>query len=56
MLGMMVSVHAIEHLDRHSEKAGRFPFVDAGLHEPGRRGVPQGVRHDLALNAGEPDG
>jgi hypothetical protein len=34
MIGMMVTVDAVEHFDTHAKKTGRFPFVDAGLHEP----------------------
>ena len=46
VFGMVMTVNAIKHLDRHAEKAGRLPFVDAVLHQPGRRGVTQGVRTD----------
>jgi hypothetical protein len=27
-------VHAVQHLDRHAEKAGRLPLVDPALHQP----------------------
>ena len=43
---MMVPVHAVEHFDAHSEEPSSFPFVYAGLHEPGRRSVPERVRSD----------
>jgi hypothetical protein len=41
---LVVTIYAIEHLDRHAQKAGGFPLVDASLHQPGRRGVSQRVR------------
>jgi hypothetical protein len=28
MLGMMVAVDAVEHLDRHTEEVGGLPLVD----------------------------
>ena len=46
VFGMVMTVNPIKHLDRHAEKAGRLPFVDAILHQPGRGGVTQGVRTD----------
>jgi hypothetical protein len=39
MLGVVMTINAIKHFDRHAEKAGRLPFVDTVLHQPGRRGV-----------------
>jgi hypothetical protein len=38
MLGMMMTIDTVDHLDAHAEKARRFPFVDARLHQPGRGG------------------
>jgi hypothetical protein len=37
----MMAIHTVEHLDPHSEEARGFPLVHAGLHEPGRSGVPR---------------
>lgn len=34
-----MAVDTLEDLDGDGEKAGRFPFVDAGLHQPSRGGV-----------------
>jgi hypothetical protein len=53
IFGMMMTIHTVEHLDAHAEKAGCFPLVDAGLHKPRRRRVPQGVRRDRSLQASE---
>src|SRR5262245_2914902 len=53
MFGMMMTVNAVEHLDRHTEKTGRLPFVDAVLHQPGRRGVAQGMRTDASAHLGQ---
>jgi hypothetical protein len=53
MFGMVMTINAIQHLDRHAEKARRFPFVDAVLHQPGRRGVPQRVRTDPSSHLGQ---
>src|SRR6266571_3597581 len=33
VVGVMVAVDAIEHLDAHAEEAGSFPLVDARLHQ-----------------------
>src|SRR5579862_2546200 len=51
MIGMMMAINAVEHLNTHAEKSRCFPFVDAGLHEPRRRGVPQRVRSYPALES-----
>jgi hypothetical protein len=32
MIGMMVTVDLVEHLDAHAEKTRRLPFVDTRLH------------------------
>jgi hypothetical protein len=39
MFGVVMTVNAIKHFDGHAEKAGRLPFVDIVLHQPGSRGV-----------------
>src|SRR5712691_3561015 len=46
---MMMTVHAVNHLDGHSEKSGSFPIVDASLHQPSRCGVSQRMRRDVAF-------
>ena len=56
MVGMVMAVDAVEHLDAHAEEAGSFPLVDARLHEPGRSRVPQRVWVYLALQFCEPHG
>ena len=53
MIGMMVSVNAVEHLDAHAEEARGFPFVDTRLHQPRRRGVTQRMRADTAVEIGQ---
>src|SRR5262245_47158248 len=50
VFGMVMTINAIKYLDRHAEKAGRLPLVDAVLHQPGRRGVAQGVRADASAH------
>jgi hypothetical protein len=49
MIGVMMTVDTVEHLNAHAEKSCGLPLVDAGLHEPCRRGVPQRVRSNLAI-------
>jgi hypothetical protein len=53
MLRVVVTADPVEHLNRHTEKASRFPFVDASLHEPRCRGVPQRMRCHVGTEAGE---
>lgn len=48
MVGVVMTINAIKHFDGHSEKAGRLPFVDAILHEPGCRSVAQCVGTDTS--------
>lgn len=36
VIWVVVPIYAVEHLDRHAEKSSSFPFIDAGLHQPGR--------------------
>ena len=48
MVGVMVAIDSIEHLDAHPQKARCLPFVYAGLHQPGRRCVAQRVRCNFA--------
>lgn len=53
VFGVVMTINAIKHLDRHAEKAGRLPFVDTVLHEPGRRGVAQRVRTNSPAHLGQ---
>jgi hypothetical protein len=43
MIGMVMTVNPIKHLDRHSKEPSRFPFIDAVLHQPRRCSMAQGV-------------
>src|SRR4029079_15776312 len=56
MIGVVMTVNPIKHLDRHAEKAGGFPFINAVLHEPGCRRVPQSMRRDVAAHATQTKG
>lgn len=49
-----MAVDSIKHLDGHAEKTCRFPFIDAGLHEPSGSGMPQRMWRDLAIETSEP--
>jgi hypothetical protein len=43
---MMVTIDAVEHLHAHAKEASGLPFVDAGLHQPGRSRMPKGMRRN----------
>jgi len=51
---VVMAIDAIKHFDRHAEKAGCFPFIDASLHKPRGSSVPQGMRRDAAIEASKP--
>jgi len=55
MIGMMMAVHAIEHLHAHAKEAGGLPLVDARLHQPSCRRVAQSVGRDISSKFCEPD-
>jgi len=40
MIGMMMAVNPVEHLEAHAGKFRRLRFVDACLQEPSRCRVP----------------
>ena len=40
---MMVTIHAVGHLNAHAKEAAGLPFVDAKLHQPSCCGVTQRV-------------
>ena len=44
MIRMVVAVRAQQRLNAHTKIAGSFPWIDASLHEPGRRGMTKRVR------------
>ena len=46
---MVVTIGVDQCLDRHPQKARRLPWIDAGLHEPRRRGVPENMRQGNAV-------
>jgi hypothetical protein len=48
IVGVMVTVDAVDHPNADAEEASGFPFVDPRLHEPGRGGMAQGVWCDVA--------
>jgi hypothetical protein len=52
MRRMMVAVPLRQHLDRHAEEARRLPCVDARLHQPSGRCVPQDVRRHIRAETG----
>src|SRR5262249_10355357 len=56
VIGMMMSINAVKHLDTHSEKPSRFPFVDTGLHEPGRCSVTERVWSDSSAKTSQAHG
>src|ERR1700722_5484523 len=50
---MMVAIRFLKNFRRHPKEPSCFPEWHATLHQPGRRGVPQGVGGDLADKTGE---
>jgi hypothetical protein len=44
IVGMMVTVDALQRLDGHGEEPGRFPLIDTLLHQLCGAGMPQRVR------------
>ena len=48
IVGMVVAVGALKHLNRHAKIACRRPQIDPALHEPSCRRVPHGMRGDGA--------
>jgi len=55
VVGMVVTVDAIQRLDAHAEEARRPPHGDPVLHQPGRRSMAQRVRRDLARKPRQPN-
>ena len=55
VIGVVMTVNALQHFDAHAQKSRRFPPVDARTHQPGGRRVPQGVRRDPARGLGQPN-
>ena len=53
MIGMVMAVHAVQHLDAHAEKPRGFPLIDPRLHEPCGARVPQRVGADVAVDLRE---
>src|SRR5437870_3458402 len=53
---MMMSINAFERLDTHPEKACSLPYRYARLHEPGRRGMAEGVRSNTSIKPGQCNG
>src|SRR5207253_6919626 len=51
VIRMVVAIRAQQRLNAHAEITGSFPWIDAGLHEPGRRSVAERVRRNFS---GEP--
>jgi len=47
MVGVMMTVHAVDHLDAHAKEACGFPAIDASPHQPSRRRMTQGVWRDF---------
>jgi hypothetical protein len=50
----MMAVVVLERLPRHAEEAADFMDWDAPLRQPGGAGMPQGVRHHVVAEPGEP--
>jgi hypothetical protein len=50
---MMVTVGVEQNFQRHAEIPGCLPWVSAPLHQPRRRGVPEGMRRDSGIEPSE---
>src|SRR5438094_258310 len=47
MVGMMVTIHSVDHFDRHAEEASRPPLVHSRAHEPRGCGVAKCMRRHI---------
>jgi hypothetical protein len=43
VIGVVMTVNAVQHFEAHAQKSRRFPLVDAGARHPGVGGEPRGL-------------